>query len=134
MPAVIAIIPTIPFEKAPVILSNIGRTAKTTASLRLPFFNCPYSIESVSDKTTTSCAKVKLNKISPIVTIIIFVFPNIKNRYDRIIAICPILNNTFLVINLFRTGYNGAVENPITVAIAPAIQNSFGFPSTNLKK
>ena len=47
MPAATATKPTMPFEKAPAILSSIGRTLSVTASLRCPVLSCPYSIESV---------------------------------------------------------------------------------------
>jgi len=88
----------------------------------------------VSDSTTTSCAKVKLKRIRPIITRTILVLPKIKRRYDRIMATCPILKSTLLVMNLLSIGYSGAVEIPIVVATAPAIQNSFGLSRTYLKK
>ena len=46
MPAATATKPTKPLENAPAILSSIGRTDSVTASLRLPVFSWPYSMES----------------------------------------------------------------------------------------
>ena len=47
IPAWIAAKPTTPLAKAPANLSNKGRTAKVTDSLRVPLFNWPYSTLSV---------------------------------------------------------------------------------------
>ena len=44
--------PTMPFDRAPPILSSIGRMESVTASLRLPFFSWPYSMESVRERMT----------------------------------------------------------------------------------
>ena len=47
MAAAMATNPTMEFDKAPAILSSMGRTERVTASLRLPVLSCPYSTESV---------------------------------------------------------------------------------------
>ncbi len=50
--------PTMPLEQAPAILSSIGRTDRVTASLRLPFFSWPYSMESVRERMAVIWIKV----------------------------------------------------------------------------
>ena len=50
IPAATAMKPVMPFDRAPPILSSIGRTDRVTASLRLPFLSWPYSMESVRDR------------------------------------------------------------------------------------
>ena len=104
IPAKSAIVPTMPFENAPEILSSIGRTASVTASLRLPFFNCPYSMESVKERTVTSCANVKLNKTRPMMIKTRLLRPKMKSRYEAIIESCPIANSVLRGMNLFRIG------------------------------
>ena len=42
--------PVMPLDMAPAILSSMGRTDRVTASLRLPFFSWPYSMESVRER------------------------------------------------------------------------------------